>query len=102
MADRCRPTFRYRRFTDIYRKNAVYRPLHCWALNSTGTLIQTTTTEAPQYADVLHRAGRSQEDQLLHQGCRRADLWGRQDRSDAQRAGHLDADATSPMDGSNG
>jgi hypothetical protein len=35
-----------------------------------GTLIQTTTTEAPRRTYVLHRTGCAQEDhQLLRQGC---------------------------------
>ena len=37
-------------------------------LNSTGTLIQTTTTEAPQRTYVLHRAialGSSEEEELM-------------------------------------
>src|SRR6266567_5875099 len=47
-------------------------------LNSTGTLIQRTTTEAPQGTYVLHRAGCSQEDdQLLRQGCERPSSPGR-------------------------
>ena len=42
-------------------------------LNSTRTLIQRTTTEAPHGQYVLHRPGCSQEDdQLLRQGCERA------------------------------
>src|SRR3954447_16509991 len=53
-------------------------------LNSTGTLIQRTTMEAPQQTYVLHRARRSQEDdQLLHQRCKRADSAGRDDSSDS-------------------
>jgi hypothetical protein len=43
-------------------------------LNSTRTLIQTTTTEAPHRTYVLHWAGCSQEDdQLLRQRCQRSD-----------------------------
>ena len=58
-------------------------------LNSTGTLIQRTTTEAPQRHYVLHRTGCSQEDdQLLREGCERSGSPGRQ-RSE-QRANELD------------
>src|SRR5579859_6212509 len=45
---------------------------------------------------VLHRIRRSQEDnQLLHQGCERSGPPGRQNRSDAIRAGQLDEDSSS-------
>ena len=68
-------------------------------LNSAVTLIQRTTTEAPQETYVLHRTGRSQEDdQLLRQGCEWPDPAGRQDRINAKRAGLLDEDSASAMD----
>jgi hypothetical protein len=39
-------------------------------LNSTGTLIQRTTIEAPRLTYVLHRTGCSKEDhQLLRERC---------------------------------
>ena len=41
-------------------KRVVYKKL-----NSTGTLIQRTTMEAPQQTYVLHRARRTQEDDQL-------------------------------------
>jgi transposase len=45
---------------------------------------------------VLHRIRRSQEDhQLLHQGCERSGPPGRQNRSDAIRAGQLDDEDSS-------
>src|SRR5260370_15601789 len=68
-------------------------------LNSTGTLIQRTTTEAPQRTYVLHRTGCSQEDnQLLRQGCQRSGPAGRQDRSNATRTRRLDEDSSATMD----
>src|SRR5438552_10436479 len=52
-------------------------------LNSTTTLIQRTTTEAPRRTYVLHRTGCSQEDdQLLRQGCERSSSPGRKSWSD--------------------
>jgi S1/P1 Nuclease len=50
-------------------------------LSSTATLIQTTTTEAPQRTYVLDRIGCAQEDhQLLRQGRERPHLPGRKGR----------------------
>jgi hypothetical protein len=72
-------------------------------LNSTGTLIQTTTTEAPQRTYVLHRTGCSQEDdQLLRQGCEWSSSPGRKSWSDALGTGQLDEDSSSPLDGCHG
>src|SRR6185369_3949258 len=57
-------------------------------LNSTETLIQRTTMEAPQQRYVLHWARRSQEDdQLLHQRCRWSGSAGRDDSGDSHGAG---------------
>src|SRR5271157_1230112 len=68
-------------------------------LNSTGTLIQRTTTEAPHGQYVLHRAGCSQEDdQLLRKGCEWPDPPGRQDRSNTAGTGLVDKDSSSTMD----
>jgi hypothetical protein len=56
------------------------RSAWCKKLNSTETLIQRTTTEAPRRTYVLHRTGRSQEDnQLLREGCQRSGSPGRQE-----------------------
>src|SRR6516165_142391 len=68
-------------------------------LNSTGTLIQRTTTEAPRRTYVLHRTGRSQEDnQLLREGCQRSGSSGRQDWSNTTGVGRLDKDSSSTME----
>src|SRR5712691_2411445 len=70
-------------------------------LNSTGTLIQRTTTEAQTY--VLHRTGCSQEnDQLLRQGCERSGSPGRPDRSNTLGTGRLDEDSSATLDRSHG
>src|SRR6516162_2283090 len=72
-------------------------------LNSTGTLIQTTTTEAPQRTYVLHRTGCSQEDdQLLRQGCQRSSSPGRKGWSDTLGIGRLDKNASSAQDDGHG
>src|SRR5438445_2731915 len=72
-------------------------------LNSTGTLIQTTTTEAPQRTYVLHRTGCSQEDdQLLRQGFERSSSPGRQAWGNTLRAGQLDEDSSTALDGCDG
>src|SRR5256886_4786640 len=72
-------------------------------LNSTGTLIQTTTTEAPQRTYVLHRTGCSQEDdQLLRQGCQRSGSPGRPGRSNTLGTGRLDEDASATLGGGHG
>src|SRR5216683_2048294 len=72
-------------------------------LNSTRTLIQRTTTEAPQRTYVLHRTGCSQEDdQLLCQGCERSGPPGRPDRSNATRTEWLDEDSSSTLDRGDG
>src|SRR5215470_7901256 len=72
-------------------------------LNSTGTLIQKTTTEAPQETHVLHRTRCSQEnDQLLRQGCERADLSRWQDQCNTTGTGHLDKDSPTALDGRDG
>src|SRR5215831_19522004 len=70
-------------------------------LNSTGTLTQRTTTEAPRRTYVLHRTGCSQEDnQLLREGCQRSGSPRRQDWCYATRAGWLAKDSSStPSDG---
>src|SRR2546425_7579358 len=71
-------------------------------LNSTGTLIQRTTTEAPQ-GHMYYRTGCSQEDdQLLRQGCERSGSPGRPDRSNALGTGRLDEDASATLDRSHG
>src|SRR5205823_1581864 len=60
-------------------------------LNSTGMLIQRTTMDAPQQTYVLHRARRSQEDdQLLHQRCKRSSSEGSDDCSESYGTGWLD------------
>jgi len=70
-------------------------------LNSTETLIQRTTREAPQQTYVLHRARRSQEDhQLLREGCKRADSAGRDDSSESYGAGQLDEPWIAAMEAS--
>src|SRR5215472_1782336 len=72
-------------------------------LNSTATLIQRTTTEAPQGTHVLHRTRCSQEnDQLLRQGCERADSSRWQDRCNKTRTRHLDEDSPAALDGWDG
>src|SRR5215510_3321172 len=72
-------------------------------LNSTATLIQRTTTEAPQRTHVLHRTRCSQEnDQLLRQGCERADSSRWQDRCNQTRTRHLDEDSPTALDGGDG
>src|SRR5215510_10112984 len=72
-------------------------------LNSTGTLIQRTTTETPQGTHVLHRTRCSQEnDQLLRQGCERADSSRWQDRCNKTRTRHLDEDSATALDGWDG
>src|SRR5438309_4932095 len=71
-------------------------------LNSTGTLIQRTTTEAPQ-GHMYYRTGCSQEDdQLLRQGCERSGSPGRPDRSNTLGTGRLDVDASATLDRSHG
>src|ERR1700733_9790139 len=67
------------------------------------TLIQRTTSEAPQRRHVLHRTGCSQEDdQLLREGCGWSCAPGRQDRIDPARTGCLDPDVTSTPDDGHG
>jgi len=61
------------------------------------TLIQRTTSEAPQRRDVLHRTGRAQEDdQLLREGRSWLCVSGRQDRLDATRTGRVDRTLPEP------
>ena len=69
-------------------------------LNSAATLIQRTTSEAPQRRHVLHRTGCSQEDdQLLCEGCGWSCAPGGQDRFDPARAGCMDQNpAPAPHD----
>jgi hypothetical protein len=72
-------------------------------LNSTTTLIQRTTTEAPQRTYVLHRSGCSQEDdQLLRKGCERSSSPGRKSWSNKLGTGQLDEDSSATMDGRHG
>src|SRR3974390_652775 len=68
-------------------------------LNSTGTLVQRTTTEAPRRTYVLHRTGCSQEDdQLLRERRQRSGSPRRQDRGDAMRTGWLDENPSSALE----
>src|ERR1700742_3886729 len=68
-------------------------------LNSATTLIQRTTTEAPDDEYELYRIGRSQEDdQLLREGREWPDTARRQGWIDATRAGLLDEDSASAME----
>src|ERR1700753_1978851 len=68
-------------------------------LNSATTLIQRTTTEAPDDEYELYRIGRAQEDdQLLREGREWPDTAGRQDRIDPTRAGLLEEDSALAVD----
>src|SRR5512135_1755843 len=72
-------------------------------LNSTATLNQRTTMEAPRLTYVLHRIGCSQEDhQLLRKGCERSGPPGRNDRRHAQRTGLVGEDASAALDSGHG
>jgi hypothetical protein len=72
-------------------------------LNSTGTLIQRTSREAPQQTYVLRRARRTQEDhQLLREGCKRTNSPARGRWGHAYGVGQMDEDSSSAVDSSNG
>src|SRR5215469_1596606 len=68
-------------------------------LNSTKTLIQRTTTQAPRRTYVLHRTGCSQEDdQLSRVGCQRSGSPRRSDPSHTTRARRLDENSPAAME----
>jgi hypothetical protein len=72
-------------------------------LNSTATLIQTRTTEAPQRTDVLHRTGHTQEEhQFLRKGRERVGFPARQSGSNPSRSRSVDEDASAALDGGHG
>src|SRR5229473_4157675 len=65
--------------------------------------VDSTTTEAPQGHNVLHRTRCSQEDdQLLRQGCEWSGSPGRQGWGNAMGTGRLDEDASAALDGGDG
>src|SRR5947208_5458448 len=68
-------------------------------LNSTGTLIQTTTTEAPQRTYVLHRTGCTQEEhQLLREGRERSNSSARQSGGNTLGTRYMDEDSSAAVD----
>src|SRR5438128_8536738 len=72
-------------------------------LNSTGTLIQTTTTEAPQRTYVLHRTGCTQEKhQLLREGREWPDSSARQSGGNTLGTRYVDEDPSAAVDCGNG
>src|ERR1700760_4595059 len=78
-------------------------PVVLHRLNSATTLIQRTTTEAPDDDYELYRIGRSQEDdQLLREGREWPDTAGRQDQVNPTRAGLLDEDSAPAVDRGDG
>jgi hypothetical protein len=72
-------------------------------LNSAEVLIQRTTKEAPQGKYVLHRLRRSQENnQLWHQRWERTPARARHPRRYAWRAGFVDENSATALDGGDG